>query len=66
MTKAEIKKRIKDILSSYKVVDWEFWDSLGDTMVSVVFIRDHVVRRVTYCVRSYDGQIDQIGHVNMM
>lgn len=61
--KTEIKSRIKVLLSSYKIVDWDYWDSMGDIMVKVVFIRSHVVKRVTYCIRSYDGKIDQIGAV---
>lgn len=61
----EIKNRIKDILSAYRIVDWNFWDCMGDVMVTVVFIHSHTVRRVSYCVRSYDGQIDQIGCVEI-
>lgn len=68
MTKTEvteIKNRIKKLLSSYKIVDWEFWECMGDIMVKVVFIRQHVVKRVTFSIRSYDGRLDMIGGVDI-
>lgn len=63
MSKKEIKFELKELHKGQKIVDYNFWDCMGDTMVAIITIHSHVVRRYTYCVSSYDGHISRIGEV---
>lgn len=61
MTKNEIKFEMKELHKGQKIVDYDFWDCMGDTMVAIITIADHVARRYTYCISSYDDHISRIG-----
>ena len=68
--KDTIKKELKMILPCEKIVDLDYWDCMGDVMVTCITIHHHVVRRYTFSYTidcEYCGKrLNQIGEVNIM